>query len=60
MRKEKHRVMREGKSPYALHSHCIPDHLVKNPRILSPILPKGKDTFCIIPRDYNALAPDVL
>jgi hypothetical protein len=59
MRKEKHRVMREGNPPYALHPLCIPDHLVKNPRILSSILPKGKDTFCKIPRDFNAIACDV-
>jgi len=34
-------------------------HLVKIPPDSVPFLPLGKNTFCIIPRDYNALAYDV-
>ena len=42
-------------SPYALHNLSLVGQLYnKTPDSLPP-LPLGKDSFCIFPREYNAL-----
>jgi hypothetical protein len=47
-------VMR-GESPYALHNLSGVEQLFNKTPDSVPLLPLGKDSFCIFPREYNAL-----
>ena len=41
--------------PYALHNLSGVERLYNKPTDSVPLLPLGKDSFCIFPREYNAL-----
>lgn len=47
--------MMRGISLYALHNLSLVERLYNKPTDSVPLLPLGKDSFCIFPREYNAL-----